>query len=397
MSVAEAVPVILSQQSRASVANIAEPKVIPWTIWSSVTGISFTALGGIWDFAWHMSIGRDSFWMPPHMLTQLGAILIGISSVYAIRATTRSRDFRMRAVSVEVFGLQGPGGAFVALWGSLAMVASAPFDNWQHNAYGLDVTFVTPPHVLLFLGSFATMIGTNLRMAGLIHRSTEPLQKRLVSLLLVVGAIGVAPLTVLIIQQTWFTNMHTASCYLAVAVAFPWWMIAWGWGSAHRWGCTIMAAIYMGVGMAAEWLLPLIPAQPKLGPVYHPVTHLVPLSFPLLLIVPAFVTDVLLQRLKQRSWAKAVWIGPAFVLSYLAAQWPFANFLISPASRNWIFGTAYFSYKDPAGFLYDPYKFVVTEKSLGAFLLTMVLALVVSVVTSRFGLGWGEGIRSVRR
>src|SRR6266853_323173 len=191
MSVAEAVPVILSQQSRASVANTAEPKVIPWTIWSSVTGISFTALGGIWDFAWHMSIGRDSFWMPPHMLTQLGAILIGISSVYAIRATTRSRDFRMRAVSVEVFGLQGPGGAFVALWGSLAMVASAPFDNWQHNAYGLDVTFVTPPHVLLFLGSFATMIGTNLRMAGLIHRSTEPLQKRLVSLLLVVGAIGV--------------------------------------------------------------------------------------------------------------------------------------------------------------------------------------------------------------
>src|SRR5215472_574235 len=99
MSVAEAVPVILSQQNRASVANIAEAKVIPWTIWSSVAGISCMAIGGIWDFAWHMSIGRDTFWMPPHMLTQLGALLVGISCVHAILATTRSRDLQKRAVS----------------------------------------------------------------------------------------------------------------------------------------------------------------------------------------------------------------------------------------------------------------------------------------------------------
>lgn len=149
--------------------------------------------------------------------------------------------------------------------------------------------------------------------------------------------------------------------------------------------------------MAAEWLLPLFPAEPKLGPVYHKVTHLVPLSFPLLLIVPAVVTDLLLRTLKQRSWVKALWIGPAFVLSYLAAQWPFASFLISPAARNWVFGTAYFSYKDPAGFLYDPYQFVFTEKSLGAFLLTMAFALVAAVATSWFGLAWGEGMRRVRR
>jgi hypothetical protein len=149
--------------------------------------------------------------------------------------------------------------------------------------------------------------------------------------------------------------------------------------------------------MAAEWLLPLIPAQPKLGPVYHQVTHLVPLSFPLLLIVPAFVSDLLLQRLRQRSLIKALWVGPAFVLSYLAVQWPFANFLMSPLSRNWIFGTAYFSYKDPAGFLYDPYQFVFAEKSPGAFWLTMAFALVMSVLTCWFGLSWGEGMRRTRR
>jgi hypothetical protein len=127
------------------------------------------------------------------------------------------------------------------------------------------------------------------------------------------------------------------------------------------------------------------------------VTHLVPLSFPLLLIAPAFVSDLLLQRLTQRSSIKALLVGPAFVLSYLAVQWPFANFLISPASRNWIFGTAYFSYADPAGFLYDPYKFVYAEKTLSAFLLAMAFALVAAVLTCWLGLSWGEGMRRARR
>src|SRR5579862_2547100 len=397
MSVARAVPATLSEQSRSSIANSGEANVIPWTIWSSVAGICCMLVGGTWDFAWHMTIGRDTFWIPPHLTTQVGAFLVGISCVIVILDATLSRDLGSRAVSVQVLGLQGPAGAFIALWGSLAMVASAPFDNWQHNAYGLDVTFATPPHMLLFVGSFATMVGTGLRIATLIHSSTQLSWRRFVVLFLFVGSIGLPPLTVIIAKQRWFTNMHSASCYLAVALAIPWWMIAWGRGSTHRWGCTIMGAMYTAGCLAAEWLLPLFPAQPKLGPVYHPVTHLVPLSFPLLLIVPAFVADFLLQRLKQRSWMKAVWIGPAFVLSYLAAQWPFANFLISPASRNWVFGTAYFSYKDPAGFLYDPYQFVVAEKSLSAFWLKMAFALVASVVTCWFGLFWGEGMRRARR
>ena len=398
MSTARAVPVTLSEQSRSSVANSAGVNAIPWTIWSCVAGISCALVGGTWDFAWHMSIGRDTFWIPPHLLAQLGAFLAGISCVYVILDTTLKRDLRTRAFSVQVLGLQGPAGVFIALWGSLSMIASAPFDNWQHNAYGLDVTFATPPHMMLFVGSFAIMVGTGLRIASLINSSLpQALKRRLVWLFLYVGTTGVPPLTVIIAHERWLPNMHSASCYLAIALAIPWWMIAWGRGSTHRWGCTIVGAIYTAGSLAAEWLLPLFPAEPKLGPVYHKVTHLIPLSFPLLLIVPAFVTDLLLQRLKQRSWIKAVWIGPAFVLSFLAAQWPFANFLMSPASRNWIFGTAYFAYKDPAGILYDPYQFQVAEKSLSAFLLTMAFALVAAFVTSWFGLAWGEGIRRARR
>jgi hypothetical protein len=398
MSLAGTVPAALTKKSHLPEFTLAETVSIPWNIWSVVAGIASTLIGAAWDFAWHMSIGRETFWILPHILVQMGALLIGIACVHAILATTLTGAFRARAASVQVLGLYGPGGAFIGIWGSLAMVGSAPFDNWQHNAYGLDVTPVTPPHMLLFAGSFATMLGAMVWMASIIHRSKGTLQRRLVWLFLIVGSIGVPPLTVIIIGPTWFTSMHTATCYLAVALAIPWWLIACGWGSAHRWGCTIMAAIYTGGSVAAEWLLPLFPAQPKLGPVYHNVTHLVPQRFPLLLIVPAFVADLLLQRLKQRSsLIKAIWVGPAFVLSFLAVQWPFANFLISPAARNWFFGTAYFGYSDPAGFLYDPYKFTVAEKTLSAFLLTMALALVASIVTTRFGLAWGDWMRRVRR
>ena len=43
-------------------------------------------------------------------------------------------------------------GRFLAGWGGIAMLTSAPFDNWWHAAYGLDVKIVSPPHALLILG-----------------------------------------------------------------------------------------------------------------------------------------------------------------------------------------------------------------------------------------------------
>jgi hypothetical protein len=48
------------------------------------------------------------------------------------------------------------------------MITSAPFDNWWHNAYGLDVTILSPPHVLLMSGSIAIDIGTLILIGGAI-------------------------------------------------------------------------------------------------------------------------------------------------------------------------------------------------------------------------------------
>jgi hypothetical protein len=395
MSLVRTLPVALPVQHRSLASTAAEAVSIPWTIWSLVGGITMTLVGAILDFAWHMSIGRDEFWTPPHMLIGIGAgTLVGIACVYQILATTAA-GASARDASVQVLGVRAPAGAFIAVWGSLAMLASAPFDNWWHNAYGLDLALITPPHALLSLGYLVTKIGAMVWMASMIHRSKGAVQERLVWLFLFVGAICVALIPIM--PFTTRTSMHLATCYLAVALGIPSMLIAAGRGSGHKWGCTIVAAMYMGIGIGAEWLLPLIPAQPKLGPVYHNVTHLIPMQFPLLLIVPAYVADLLLQRLESRSsWVKAAWVGPAFVLAFLVVQWPFAWFLMSPASRNWIFGTAYFAYADPAFITYDPYAFK-RAAAPGAFALAMAIALVGSVVTTRLGLGWSDWMRRVRR
>jgi len=396
MSQARIVPAVLPVQSRTLV--LMEAVSIPRVLWLMVAGMFLALVGGTWDFAWHMSIGRDSMWVPPHIMVQVGGILVGIASAYVILAATLAGSTSVRDASVQVLGLRGPGGAFIALWGSVAIFASEPFDNWWHNAYGLDVKMITPPHSLLFLGSLAAKVGALAWIASAMSHSVDALRGRLRWLFLFVGSLGLIQFAKLIIAATLTENMHTAACYLAVAVFIPSILVATGWGAVHKWGCTIGAAIYTAIGLGSEWLLPLFPAQPKLGPVYHNVTHLIPVGFPLLLIVPAFVADLVLQRLQQRSfWFKAICVGPAFLLSFIAVQWPFANFLVSPASRNWVFGTAYFAYGDPAGFLYDPYKFAVAEKTPGAFLLTITIAFVASIVTTRFGLAWGDWMRRVRR
>ena len=100
----------------------------------------------------------------------------------------------MRAASVSVLGLRAPLGVFLAGWGGLAMLTSAPFDNWWHNAYGLDVKIVSPPHTLLILGIRAVGVGMLFLILAAMNRARltdgEPNNfKRLQMLFLYLGGL----------------------------------------------------------------------------------------------------------------------------------------------------------------------------------------------------------------
>jgi hypothetical protein len=388
----------LQAQAGLSAQTVAKVETVPWPIWMVVTGILSSMIGGHWDIAWHMSIGRDTFWTPAHLMIQLNGVLVGIACGYMILKTTFGSDAVARGTSVRIWGFRGPLGAFIATWGCIAMLTSAPFDNWWHNAYGLDVKIVSPPHVLLSMGSFAIKVGALALMAGLVNRASEGARQTLTWLSVFVGADCIVQLGTMLTDATWPVNLHSAACYLSVAIGIPAVLIGPAWGLTRQWTCTLLAGGYTVILLAFEWILPLIPAQPKLGPVYQNITHLVPLHFPLLLIVPAIVLDLLWTKTESWGrWKLAAVSGPVFLLSFLAAQWPFASFLMTPAARNWFFGMAYFAYFDPAGLRYDPYQFQTAEKTRAEFWMTIAFAMVVSVITVRLGLTWGDWMRRMRR
>jgi len=145
------------------------------------------------------------------------------------------------------------------------------------------------------------------------------------------------------------------------------------------------------------WLLPLFHAEPKLGPVYRQVTHFIPWEFPLLIIVPAIAVDLMLQRTGHwRPLLRGTASGLVFFATFLAVQWPFANFLMSPLARNRFFGTAYMDFSTPSASLYARFEFVPpqTVQALGR---GMLIAVIASCVMTYVGLHVGRAMQRVNR
>lgn len=377
---------------------------VPWTIWVGVAAVTSSFLGLVWDVSWHRSVGRDAFFTYPHVMIYLCGVLAAVVCGYLILSTTWGGGVRMRAESVEVLGFRAPLGAFIAAWGGFAMLVSAPFDNWWHNAYGLDVTIISPPHVLLLLGGRGVSVGVIFLVLAAMNRAGsqdhEPhaaQYNRLQWLFLYLGGLVISGQMFFLIEYTWDVYLHGAGAYIAVAIMVPVaFAILWR-ACGNRWTCTITAAIYTAFALAEIWLLPLVPASPKLGPVYFPVTHLVPAKFPLLLLVPAFALDLLWQRMRGwKAWQVAALSGVVFVGLLVAVEWPFASFLMSKASENAFFGTIYFDYNSRPNGPDRMRTFIEVTHGL-QLVRGLGMAAVCATVSTWFGLRFGAWMKQVQR
>jgi hypothetical protein len=388
----------LTESPRASYAD-ARPyaAAIPWYLWCAAASITSIAVGLYWDISWHISIGRDTFWTPAHLAIHLGGVLAAVSCGYRIAVCTLSRDASARESSVGIWGLRGPLGAFVASWGGFTMLTSAPFDDWWHNAYGLDVKIVSPPHVVLLTGMLTVGFGSLLLILGHVNRTAGEERRKADLLLLYVGAMLLSITAMFITEYVDRTAMHDAGFYRTVAIAIPIVLMGVETTSGHRLACSLVTAWYTVLWIAALWIFPLFPATAKLGPVLTPVTHMVPLSFPLLILPPALALDWLRGRWGSwRSWRKAVVGGALFLVVFAAVQWPFGDFLMMPQARNWIFGTHYFSYMDDPADYASTYRFVETAPAT-ALAKGAAVAFVASIVSTGLGLLWGSGLKRVQR
>ncbi len=370
---------------------------VPWYLWASIVGVTSAMIGVEWDISWHRSIGRDTFWTPPHMAIYLCGIIAGIASAYLILATTFGKLPEVRKSSVRMWGFYGPLGAFITAWGGIAMLVSAPFDDWWHNAYGLDVKILSPPHAVLALGVNAIELGALIMILGYMNRAEGSTRRLLNALYLYVGAMLLISLQVMTMEYSFRVFQHTGTFFIAMSIAVPLVMIGVAAGSEDRWAATIMAAIYMLFMASLVWILPRFPAEPKLGPVFNPVTQFIPPNFPLLLVLPAIAIDVMRSRFRKSGtnvWVQAVACGVAFFAVFFAAQWLFADFLVSPGAANPFFGTIYRDYGTPANSLEGRGVFFGPEAN---FTTRLAIAVAISMVASRIGLGWGNWMRTVKR
>ncbi len=370
---------------------------IPWYIWCAVLALTSSMIGGHWDVSWHRSIGRDTFWTPAHIAIYLCGVLAGIAFGYLILATTFSKSAPLADASVRIWGFRGPLGAFIASWGGIAMITSAPFDNWWHNAYGLDVKIISPPHMVLVTGIFAVKLGTLVLLAGFVNRAAGRVQKTARYLSLYVCG-GAAVFFLFVLME--FTSrplLHNALPYIVLAIPIPLVLMLSSRFTGFKYAATMTAAFYTLFLIGLILLLPLFPAEPKLGPVYRHVTQFLPPQFPILIVVPAFLLDLLWHRIRAwKAWKVAAASSIVFVGALLGVEWPFASFLMTPAAGNRFFGTMYLSYSTPPDSHIARNLFVITGPP-EQFWIGIAIAIVVAAVMFRGGFSCGEWLRSIQR
>ena len=369
-----------------------------------LAGATSITIGILWDISWHRTIGRDTFWTPAHLAIYLGGLLGGLTCGWLVIHTTLFGTRAEKQATVGLWGMRAPLGAWVAIWGTLAMLTSAPFDNWWHNAYGVDVKILSPPHTVLALGMWAIVLGA--LMLLLREQNLAPPEQPAPGQRLYLYASGLLLVlaSVFLIERSWPNQQRTGIFYQMSAATFPVYLLGLARASKFRWGATLIALAYMGVMALMAWVLPLFPGHPRLGPIRNPVTHFVPLPFPLLLVVPALGIDLLRRWIGQgrgwwRDWLLVLLGGTVFLGLFLATQWFFSAFLISPHAENWFFASdRHWGYREGPGDWHRQFWSQVSPDANPPLTVKRLLvALLLSIGASRIGLWLGNWMAKVRR
>ena len=364
-----------------------------------LVGSTSIAVGLLWDISWHMTLGRDTFWTPAHMAVYLGGVLAGLSGGWLAVHTTFFGSPEERAAAVRFWGFRAPLGAWVAIWGAIAMLTSAPFDDWWHSAYGLDVKIISPPHMVLAAGMVAIQMGAMLLVLAHDNRAaaeTAETGRHFGTAFLYAGSVVLLMLTAVLMEDSYPNDQHGAHFYKASCLVYPVLLAAVARASRRRWAATLTALFYTGLELALVWILPLFPAQPRLGPINLPMDHMAAPLFPLLLVVPAAAIDLAVQAAGRRSrWFLAPVLATLFLGLFLPLQWQASKFLLTPAAQNAFFASdRHWDYSREPGDWMTRYwvtnREPMSPRAGGA-------AWLMAALSAQAGLGWGAWMARIRR
>jgi hypothetical protein len=374
---------------------------VPWHIYAVLFASTSVVLGVLWDISWHQTIGRDTFWSPPHMAIYVGGLVAGLVCGWLVLHITFAGTPEERDASVRWWRyFHGPLGAWTCIWGSFAMLTSGPFDDWWHNAYGLDVKILSPPHVVLALGIVAIQLGALFMVVALLNRNAPSGldDRRLQWLCIYAAALILTNFGTMVSEYTWRIFQHGTLFYQVVCGTLLIPLVGGAVASRLRWSATATAAIYTAILLGLGWIFQLFPAEPRLSPIFFHLDRMIPPQYPLLLIVPAVALDLVTQRWgdRKRGWALAAVMAAVFLATFIAVQWPFAELLNSRWARNPFFGQHLLPYMIPEDSYLGRGEFTnkpaVLQMARG-----LAIALGLGVISARVALTRGEWMQRIRR
>lgn len=235
-------------------------------LWGLLAAKMIGGWGVQWDIQWHVLVGRDSFWIPPHVMTYSGvAAVVALSFGALVWETLRLPRARPDAGTIRLLGLSGTRGVHLAAWGIGLTVLAAPVDDLWHRFFGLDVTIWSPPHLLGILGS-----AINSLACLLIAREAYPERSWTRFAAIVVGGgllygnlhLAVQPSN-LVAYAHGGVLFHTLA--ILSALLLPSTLVTTARLSGSRWAPVLLLVVIIAVGVAGhrialagfEWLQPV--------------------------------------------------------------------------------------------------------------------------------------------
>ncbi len=390
-------PGFTTEKTRSATTNSTVQPYVYACVFSSVCIVT----GLIWDISWHTSIGRDGLFAPPHLVIYLGAVLSGLFSGFQVLKTSFFSPAEEKSKAVKFWGIfYGSLGTLFCIWGAIAMLTSAPFDDWWHNTYGLDVTILSPPHTLLAVGMMMIQFGALIAVVASANHQESNQPKNIYNWLFAISA-G-------LLLTTFFTlfseflgkyRMHNSLFYQIGSLLFPLYLITVSRASNMKWAATATAAVYTVMLLLLLWILPLFPASPRLGPVLNHIDHYQAFDFPLLVIFPAMAIDLIFFNLKhKKAWVKTVCAGFAFLAVFFVFQWYFGSFLqTSTLARSWFFGgSSWYFGSDPD----YPFRYAFRPENVDTgftLIKGLLIAAVIAIISGSVGYKWGSWMKKVQR
>ncbi len=129
-----------------------------WSMAGTLSGLLMllvVVIGFYWDVAWHIDNGRDQqLFTPSHVM-----ILVGLGGlIYAAGIAVLFASIEKAQTALRWGFLHIPWSAVLLTALGIGGVTAFPLDAMWHNAYGIDVTLWSPPHIQLVVsGSLGTI------------------------------------------------------------------------------------------------------------------------------------------------------------------------------------------------------------------------------------------------